>query len=61
MKKKKPIQIKFRKRDIGQVKRGDVFATIYFGKILNKEIEKRFYTAVKLSTNAIKKPKVILG
>ena len=51
----------FEKKVGDRVEKGEAIATIYYNKVLDKEIKERFFRAIKISPNLLKKPKAILG
>ncbi|MCK4233573.1 hypothetical protein KAX75_04040, partial [candidate division WOR-3 bacterium] len=44
-----------------RVEKNEPIATIYYDKVLDKEVEKRFISCIKLVSQPVEKPIVILG
>ncbi len=54
------VGVIFEKKVGDRVEKGEILATIYYDKVLDEETAKRFTSAIKISSEPVKKPAVIL-
>ncbi len=54
------VGIVFEKKVGDRVDKDEPIATIYFDKVLDEEIEKRFTSSIKISSESVKKPTMIM-